>query len=379
MISVVDDRFHDLQRRLGLIPRHGGLGVTRRAVFWAVTCWVPVFVSASATGNVGPSVDGESLLTHFAVNVRLLVALPLLIVAEGVAHRVTSCFIGELAQTGAIPDGQQARLDALVARARRIRRAVWPWLGLLALAVAWSVQPFDGSRPHELKWASTTESTLGFGAWWYLLVAKPVYVFFVLIWLWRSVQLTITCWGLAHLDLALVATHPDRAAGLGEVERLPAAFSLVAFAISATAAAGWAHDVLYHGLSLRSIAPSAAVLLTVMLAIFVAPLLAFMVPMARLKRQATLEYSGVVARHGRWVYQRCVQPAEADAGAIGEDLGSLADVHVSYEAVRRMRIVPIGTRAVAAILVPAVIPMIVVVALQVPLVEVAQRLLGAVL
>lgn len=378
MISVVDDRSHDLQRRLGLIPS-GGLGVTRRALLWGAGCWAPVFGFAWASGNIGPSADGESLLTHFSVNVRLLVALPLLIVAEGVAHRLTSSFIGELKQTGVIPDDEQEKLDALVTRARHLRWAVWPWLGLVAVAVAWSVQPFEAAAPHETQWAVTSESTLSLGAWWYLLVAKPVYVFFVLIWLWRSVQLTIACWDLAHLNLSLVATHPDRAGGLGEVERLPAAFSLVAFAVSATAAAGWAHDVLYHGLSLRSIAPSAAILLIALLMIFVAPLLAFVVPMVRLKRQATLEYSGVVARHGRWVYRRCVQPVEADAGSIAEDLGSLADVHVSYEAVRRMRIAPIGLRAVGAILLPAVIPMLVVVALQLPLIEVAQRLLGAVL
>ena len=46
---------------------------------------------------------------------------------------------------------------------------------------------------------------------------------------------------------------------------------------------------------------------------------------------------------------------------------SVADAAVMYDAVKRMRVVPIGKGALVKILVPIVLPMIVVAALQIPL------------
>lgn len=40
-------------------------------------------------------------------------------------------------------------------------------------------------------------------------------------------------WRVGRLDLSLVPTHPDRAGGIAFVEKLPGAFVLVTFALSA--------------------------------------------------------------------------------------------------------------------------------------------------
>jgi len=46
-ISLVrDDPPFRWQRSLGLIPRSGGLGVGRRAVFWTALAWLPIAVWA---------------------------------------------------------------------------------------------------------------------------------------------------------------------------------------------------------------------------------------------------------------------------------------------------------------------------------------------
>ncbi|MFO1364162.1 MAG: hypothetical protein U1F45_17175 [Burkholderiales bacterium] len=55
--------------------------------------------------------------------------------------------------------------------------------------------------------------------------------------------LAVLFWRIARLDLALVPTHPDRAGGLGFLERVPPLFAPVALAVGCVVrAARWAHD-----------------------------------------------------------------------------------------------------------------------------------------
>ena len=70
------------QRKLGLVPEHG-MGLVRRAVFFAALAWLPLAVWAFVQNRALPGGVAEPLFTHFGVNVRCLVAIPLLILAEG--------------------------------------------------------------------------------------------------------------------------------------------------------------------------------------------------------------------------------------------------------------------------------------------------------
>ena len=71
-----------LQQKLGLIPK-GGLGIPRRMLFFMLLTWVPIMAWAIVNDRVFAGVVSEPLLQHFGVHVRCLVAIPLLIAAEG--------------------------------------------------------------------------------------------------------------------------------------------------------------------------------------------------------------------------------------------------------------------------------------------------------
>jgi len=98
-ISTTPDEGFDLlrndalirwQRKLQIAPREG-LGVVRRAIFFALVTWVPIVVWAALNRRLLESDSGEPLLSHFGIHVRCLVALPLLVggraagAAEGLA------------------------------------------------------------------------------------------------------------------------------------------------------------------------------------------------------------------------------------------------------------------------------------------------------
>jgi hypothetical protein len=228
------------------------------------------------------------------------------------------------------------------------------------------------SDVHELRWATgggaPQSLAASVGGWWYLHVARPVFAALLLGWVWRLLVLWSLFRRLARLDLSLVPTHPDRVGGLGFLDYVPLAFAPIVLAASAVASSRWAHDVVYHDVALQDLRLPAAALLVVLAVLVLAPLLAFRAPLARAKRRAMLEYGALVGEHGRLVRRRWIlgERIADDAMLTTPELGPVADTAAIYEAVRRMRPLPFGLPAVAAVLLPAVLPMVMVAALRVP-------------
>jgi hypothetical protein len=377
---VQDDPPFRWQRRVGLIPR-GGLGIGRRALFWTAFAWLPIAVWAWWAGRALPEQGqaAEPLLQHFGVHARLLLGIPLLILAEAVGQRIMHRLIPQFVRAGIVPPAEVPRFRAILARTARLRSATLPWVIMVGLAIAWA---FTGSvvhRAHELLWAAEGGAvpSLGFGGWWYVYVGRPIFLVLLLGWLWRLILLALTLKRISKLDLLIVPTHPDRAGGLGFVERFPAAFGIVAFVMAMVIAGGWAHDAEFHALNVRSLAPMMGVALGVALVVYLSPYLAFAGPLARAKKQALLDYGALVARHGVGVRNKWILgDAKADDPLLSApEIGPVADTIALYEAVQRMRPVPLGKSALLAIAVPVLIPFIGVLAIQIPLKELLQGLL----
>jgi hypothetical protein len=373
------------QRRIGLIPRSAGLGVGRRALFWTALAWLPIAVWAWWAGRALPEPGQavEPLLQHFGVHARLLAGIPLLIVAEAVAQGIMARLIPQFVHAGIVPPAEVSRFRTVLARTAQLRDAVLPWVLIIGVAFAWAFTGTVMTRAHELVWAAEggAAPSLGFGGWWYVYVGRPIFIALLLGWLWRVVLLAVTLKRIAGLDLAIVPTHPDRAGGLGFVERFPAAFSLVAFASALVIAGGWAHDAEFHGLDVHSLYPMMIAALVTALVVYLSPYLVFAGPLGRAKKQALLDYGALVARHGAGVRKKWIlgEKKVDDPVLSAPEIGPVADTVALYEAVQRMRPVPLGKSALLAIAVPVLIPFIAVVAIQIPLKDILQQLLKGLL
>ena len=388
-LSVVrDDPAFRLQRKLGLIPKTG-FGIVRRALFFSLLAWLPIALWAAWMGRAVADTAGEPLLAHFGIHIRFLVAVPLLILAEGVVHSVSGRLLPRFVTTGIVPADQVHAMQLLVARLARLRDAILPWLAILAIVIAVVTVADMVHLAHEIDWArdagpgisTSASSGLGFGALWFLYVGRPIYLVLLLGWVWRLVLLFLLFRGIARLRLALVPTHPHRAGGLGFLARFPAAFAPVLLAISAVMAAMLAHDVVYHGASVRSFQFQMALFGVISVLMFLLPMFAFAGPLARAKRQALLEYGALVGEHGRLVHQRWIEGKRVGEQKLldAPELGPVADVAALFSAVQAMRPVPISMASVVPLLLAAVLPMLVVVALEVPIVQLLARVVKALL
>ena len=367
-------------RRLRLAPANG-LGTNRRALFFVALTWLPIVVWALVEGRALDLSDHESLMRHYGINVRCLIAIPLFIIGERALHDTVVRIASQFVSSGIVSPAVQPAFEATLRNVGRMRDSSLPWILVFGLTLTWLMVDHPDAHEDALAWARSADGKLGFGGWWFSYVARPVFVALLAGWLWRILLIAYWLWRVGRLDLSLVPTHPDRAGGLGFVERLPNAFELVSLAVSAAVASRWAHEITVHGTTLEPYKLVAAALVIVWTLLALLPLLALAPALHAARARAMAAYSTLVGEQGRLVHRRWILREPVDNAPIldAPEIGPVADASTLFDSVKRMRIVPIGKTAIAKILIPLAIPMAIVAALQVPVGELLMKVVKAVL
>jgi hypothetical protein len=366
------------QRKLRIAPQQG-LGVVRRAIFFALATWLPLAVWAAMKHRLLEAESGEPLLAHFGIHVRCLVAIPLFILAEAMTHQVIGRIVGQFRASGAVTDQQYPAFLAVLKDMARLRDSSFPWIFLISLAFAWTVGSPVDTDVHEMSWAMTG-GDFGFGGWWFLYVARPVFLVLLLGWLWRIALVILLFRRLSKLDLSLVPTHPDRCGGLGFVKKLPSALFLVTMAVSSVLASRWMHDMVYHEQTLAALKLPFAGFVVLWSAMLLSPLLMLAPRISAMKRQALLQYGALIGEHGRLVHQRWILGKQVPQNDLldAPELGPVADTAAIYEAVKNVRPLPIDTTTLLMVLLPIFLPMLFVIARQIPIRDLLLQLLKTV-
>ena len=135
----------------------------RRIVVLTVLAWVPLLVLSVAEGHAWGTSVALPFLYDIELHVRLLLALPLLILAELVVHQRMRPVVRQFLRARPDPGlGAAEQFDAAIASAMRLRNSIWAevlliafvyvvgvgvvWRTQIALDVAsWHGAPVDGS------------------------------------------------------------------------------------------------------------------------------------------------------------------------------------------------------------------------------------------
>jgi hypothetical protein len=365
-------------RRLHLVPANG-IGAGRRAVFFALLTWLPIAAWSFLSGRFVTADVGEPLLRHFGVHVRCLLAIPLFILAEASLHHAAQHILGQFRSSGAVGPELRDRFDATITGVRRLRDASLPWIFVFGAAIAWSVVDQPAVRDDNVSWAVGADGSLGFGGLWFSYVVRPIFLALLLGWLWRMLLVAWWFWKVGKLGLALVPTHPDRTGGIAFVEKVPGAFAMVTFAVTAVIASRWAHEIEFHDAVLQSFKIPGALFVVLWMLLALLPLLALAPALVAARARAIPAYAALVGEQGRLVHRRWIlRETVPDAPLLdAPEIGPVADANAMYDAVKNMRGVPIGKGAVMKVLLPIALPFIVVAALQIPLKDLLLKLAKA--
>src|SRR5262245_57410737 len=108
-VSLVrDDILFRVQRALRLIPDKG-LGLARRTIFFVLLTWLPLALWALWKHRALPGDTAEPLFAHYSIHARLLVALPALILGEGLTHGMMTRLIPHFVNSGIISEKDRPR------------------------------------------------------------------------------------------------------------------------------------------------------------------------------------------------------------------------------------------------------------------------------
>lgn len=358
--------------------------VIRRTVFTVLVTWLPMLVLSIVQGQAYGTLVKIPFLRDLAVNVRFLIAVPILILAElGIDQKWCSLAV-EFLRTGLVTAKELPSFEAVIERTTRLRDRVLPETLLLIAAVI----PIFIVKTELLMNGVSNWHTMGAGSSqvslagsWFNLVSTPFFRFLLLRWLWRMCIWTSFLWRVSRINLFLVATHADLAAGLDFLSQGQKAFSPIVFVGGAVIAAQVGNAIAYQGASLSSLKFPMIAYGVLAIIFLIVPLLAVTPVLIDVRRKALREYGALVTLHNQLFDRKWIQKKQpADALILGNpDPSSLIDLGSSFAVIQQMWVVPIGKRTLAVLAIAAALPMLPVVLYATPadeLVRTVVRMLG---
>jgi hypothetical protein len=351
-----------------------------RAFLPAAIIWLPLL----AVALLRPQQDGGAAISFFddlATHVRFLVVVPLLLLVELGIGRRTRLVAAQFVHANLISPAEKGSYDALLHKAGRafdssIAEAI---VAALAVFFVWkATQQFasDGT----LFWfeePAAGGSRLTTAGWWYAIGSwLPPFLF--LRWFWRYLVWSWFLYRTSRLDLQLVATHPDYAAGLGFVSFGHTSFAMLGFTVSCLVAGAVGTRILHEGATLVEYQWALAVFVGISIFTGLAPLAVFLRPLRIAKERGLLAYGTLASRYvqefqRKWIGTKAGDgPLEASG-----DVQGLADIGGSLDRVLGMRLLPITLKSAVAFAVSALIPMFPLLLTVMPLKDLVKLLMQA--
>jgi hypothetical protein len=354
----------------------------RRIAVLVLLAWVPLLVLSFAEGHAWDGSVKLPFLRDVEMHVRLLVAVPLLILAELVVHQRMRPVVGQFLARGLIPDAARPKFAAAIASALRLRNSVTAEVVLIALVYGvgvlffWRTQvALDVTSWYGVEGGGKLQPSLA--GWWMGCVSLPIFQFLLLRWYFRLFIWARFLWQVSRIELSLMPMHPDRCGGLSFLASVSQAFTPVLVAQGVLLAGTMCNKIFFTGAKLIAFKVDIIGLVAVMVFAILGPLLVFLPQLAAAKRKGRREYGILAQRYAREFDHKWLRGgAPADEPLLGSaDIQSLADLGNSYSVVKEMRIAPFTMRTVLQLAVTTLLPVGPLLLTMLPLEDLLDRLL----
>ena len=369
-----------LQVRLGVADEERR-GIAFRALVLVLVCWFPLLILSFTEGLAYGHGLQIPFLEDFAVNVRFLISLPILVLAEIGIDRRLRAIVTHFVESGLVKAADLPSFEGILKNVMWLRDRILPELTILAIVF---LQSFLARHSEVLmtgvsNWhfvRTATGEHLSLAGAWFAVISSPIFRFLLLRWVWRIFLWSFFLWRVSRVNLQLVPTHPDQAAGLGFLSEGQRRLSSIVFAGGVVMAGQVANAITHQGATLSSLKFVIGSYGVMAILILVAPLLLMSPALLKVKRQGILDYGALANTYTqsfdeKWVHGK----SQGDALLGSSDIQSLADLSNSFAIIRDMRPVPVNKNTLIALALAAVLPFAPVVLIVTP----ADELIKAVL
>lgn len=350
-----------------------------RAIALGVLAWLPLVLLAALQELWNPAGRLGSVLAEVGLHARYLVAVPLFVLAERFCAPQLGTILANFVHGGLVADADRAAFDRAIASTQARLRSTVAEVVVVILAYCVSMATVLTYTYEQLPaWALSADRTmLSLAGWWHALVSLPLLLALCLGWLWRVVLWAQLLRSVARLKLRLIASHPDRCAGLAFLGQSVRAFSIVGMAVMMVAAGRSAQLVLGGDATPTQNFYFNIGLAAVLLVVFVAPLLAFTSSLMGAWRHGMLEYGALAARAGHAFEAKWLKADHADGEILEQpDSSALTDLYQVVANVGSLHFVPVSLKDLAMLVVAMLIPFVPVVLLAIPVSVIMANLRG---
>ena len=371
--SLHGGTLHQLGCWLGLVREHNTfwLGAVLGLLPWSV---ILVLVLLQGGGHQFFS------LAMIGLHVRLLVAIPLFFVCETWVIPRMAEFVRNIVSSGLVPENDLPALTSIIRRIGRMKDSRLAEIVLLLLAIALpliaTLSDYSGKMESWEKTLDLAGNSLPWIFDWYMGFCLPFFRYLMLRWFWRLGLWWYFLWHVQKLNLHLIPTHPDSAAGLGYLETVQEHFTPLVLAFSATFSASFAEDFALGTMTFESLYRLVPIFLCLIALLFIGPLIIFF-PKLWVCRVTGLNEYMVMASHYVNLFDRKWVRGENPSGEslLGTaDLQSLADLNNSVNVIRGMRWIPAGLELIIALGSFAILPLLPLLLIKYPVDQLAVRL-----
>jgi hypothetical protein len=325
--------------------------------------WVPLVVLTLIDGTFIATDITMPFIKDVVPQVRSLVAIPLLVMADNIIEPMMSRVMGYLKSSGVVPESEQSQLHSAAEKMACLMNNKWiqALIVLLAVAVSWLLQTdyLDMWKHRDVtSWAMRLENDEvdeTFACLWFLLVSSPMVSFLLYRWIWRYLVWSLFLYRVSRLKLALYASHSDLAGGLGFVGASHATFSIVFVILAALLSSDLASNLLFEGDKLVDMKLVVLVYITISVVIIVSPLLFFATTLFTLKRKSLAEYGELQHQasgdfHQFWITKQGKELVDSIQPS------AMADYSAVYEVIRNMRVIPLSTKGILTLAIILLVP-----------------------
>lgn len=338
--------------------------VWRLAVMVVIIGWLPLLVLALLPLASGNDEVIRAFLRDASVHARSLLVAPILVVAEATCGPQLTALARIFRERGIVPPRLDSAYDEVIRTTSRLRD--WRLGRVLAVVLAYAISVLlfacvpasflpDWHHSHQFLLMGRS-----LASWWHALVSLPLLLILLLGWCWRLFLWARYLWLVSQMDLRLVASHPEGAGGLMFLSHSLNDLSILGAAIGVmVASTELAHVWAGGNVNLGQLGLVTSGTIGFVLLIFVAPLLSFSGVLARTRLLGVSTYGVLAQRMGEAMEDKWMRECASGEGAdplYSCDFSAVANLYESAQRASTMRVVPVETGGLLALIGPTALP-----------------------
>ena len=325
------------------------------------TTWLPLIVLSLLASQ-------ETVLTDYAIHMRFLIALPLLLISSMKSGEKLRESFYQFIEAEILDPSEHTKLKHEINETKRLRDSRFAKTVILILVYAIVGIYLYQFKNLEIPLWRTSDDGISYAGWWFNLISQPLYFYFLSYFLYRTGLWCRLLKKVAKMNLHLKASNGDDAGGLGFLGHLLVFFIVPCFAISISIAGSMLNLVLYEGINVEAMKMILGILCGGMLLLLAGPLLFFFPALKEAKHRGIDRYGILMGRQlhafeKKWLVSE-INPKDDILQA--EDFQSIDSNNAVIARVHNMRLVPFSIKDLIPLLVAILLPFLPVIAIKVP-------------